>query len=120
MFLIPNGVVDGAAVVVNDHELPLPPFESAVAAPCPIDVRSAATDSRLLFGSVTVHVSVVKVVPFAGTLPGANAQLAMTGGGSVTVSDAGAVGLLAVSFAVTVMLLSPNGDVVVFADVVSV
>jgi hypothetical protein len=44
------------------------------------------TDAVLLFGSATVQVSAVCVVPFAGTDAGKNAHEEMTGGGSVMVS----------------------------------
>ena len=116
----PKVTVVVATVVASDHEFPPPPFESATVAPRPINERSAVTDTRLLFGSDTVHVSVVEVVPFAGTLTGRNAHPEIVGGGSVTVSVAVVVGLLVVSAALTVMVFAPNVVIVVDAVVASV
>ena len=114
----PKAAVDVAAVVFNVHVLPLPPFDSAAAALRPIGDRSAVT-AELLFGSVTVQVSVAEVVPFAGMLTGRNAHPEIVGGGSVTVSAAVIVAVLTTSFAATVMALAPNVAVEVAAVVLS-
>ena len=62
-----------------------PVLVSASAAPPPNVVRFTLTDVILPLPSVTVHSRVDAVVPSAGTEPGVNEQVAMSGAGSVTV-----------------------------------